>query len=503
MASEALADAERQPLIAHLPNLPWLSAERTLTAGLAALALAVIVPVPLLGVNYSYLTMICAALAGGATIAWAEGRGGRRLSFNLLVWALVIRSAVLTALFALSVREGGPFLGPDSTDYFYSSLELARAGFRLPEPAVVYYGTYDVGQFYLFAAMIRYLHADLFGLQLMNCALTALAAPLVLHVARAVVPRGAIWIAIIAAVHPTLVGLSAVDLLKDPSIICATVALLWALVQLTHADRRLPVACFSVVMLAAALYLRTSRFYVFAYIEGAFAVTLIVLATLRIRPFRRRAALVLSVFLFAAAEVIPIPLNWPASPVMVVRSAVYTMATPDMFFYKAGLMNRLSRRYRHLPERETGEGGLLAFSANVFRRTFGPFPWILPTDWHVRALQTGEYYLFPGMLLWYALLPAVLAGVLVSARRIGLREERRFGVLVLWFFMAVYFAQYLAINLSYRQRESMLPFLLVFGWIGLEWAISRRAWIHWYVGYWIVLCLIAGLHVGMRAVVDA
>lgn len=148
-------------------------------------------------------------------------------------------------------------------------------------------------------------------------------------------------------------------------------------------------------------------------------------------------------------------------------------------------------------------GTALSFGANVFRRLYGPFVWILPEDWHFKALQAGDYLLYPGMLVWYGLLPLIVVGLGATAGRIAARTETRFGVVFLWCFTAIYFAQYLVINLSYRQRDVMLPVLLFFAYLGLPDATHLARWRSRYVGYWLVLALLAGGHLLVRAFLRA
>ena len=80
-----------------------------------------------------------------------------------------------------------------------------------------------MSHYYLFAAAVRFLGADLFGLQVMNCGLIALAAPLVFGIARSILPSAALVVGLGVALHPSLIAIAAVDLLKDPSIIFGTV----------------------------------------------------------------------------------------------------------------------------------------------------------------------------------------------------------------------------------------------------------------------------------------
>ena len=60
-------------------------------------------------------------------------------------------------------------------------------------------------------------------------------------------------------------------------------------------------------------------------------------------------------------------------------------------------------------------------------------------------------------------------------------------------------AQYLAINLSYRQREDVLLLALAFVPAGARWVLARRPAQALYAGYWIVLAVVAAGHLILRA----
>ena len=107
------------------------------------------------------------------------------------------------------------------------------------------------------------------------------------------------------------------------------------------------------------------------------------------------------------------------------------------------------------------------------------------------------------MVGWYGLLPLIVAGLGTTAGAIVTRTETRFGIVFLWLFTAVYFAQYLMINLSYRQRDVMLPVLFFFACLGAPCLMRITGWRRWYAAYWLVLALIASGHLLARALLRA
>ena len=495
---------------------------RLLQMGLAGLAVALLLPQFLPGVTSSYLLVVAVAAGAALLIAATEDAAHRATSLNLFIWALLARCLAVTACYALGVREGGPFLGPDSTTYFTKGGELAASAFHLDMHPVIVFGSYDVSHYYLFAAAIRYLHTDLFGLQVMNCAMIALAAPLMFGIARIMLPSAALVLGLAVALHPSLIALAAVDLLKDPSIIFGTVLLVWVIVRLTVERRPYAMGLYALAGLVAALYLRSGRFYSFAYLEFAFIATVVFLRLLRVPMFQRATAAVLVAAVFLTGEVVLARASWPPSAIMVASNVSYVLDTPAMSHYAAGLFDRVRIASKstkmmagdhdpimvpvHLgPQsgRFAIAGTIVSSFANLFRRLYGPFVWILPNDWHFRVLQAGDYLLFPGMLVWYGLLPVIVVGLGATGWRIVTRTETRFGVVFLWFFSAVYFAQYLLINLSYRQRDVMLPVLLFFACVGAPYLARMARWRTWYASYWIALALIASVHILARALMSA
>lgn len=513
LSGVATDDAVAPRVVAHQSRL--------LQTGLAGLSVSLLLPQFLPGVTSSYLLVIAVAAGAALLIAGTEDAAHRGTSLNLFVWALLCRCLAVTACYALGVREGGPFLGPDSTTYFTKGGELAASAFHLDIHPMLAFGSYDVSHYYLFAAAIRYLHTDLFGLQVMNCAMIALAAPLMYGIARIMLPSAALVLGLAVALHPSLIALAAVDLLKDPSIIFGTLLLVWVIVRLTVERRPHAMVLYALAGLVAALYLRSGRFYSFAYLEFAFITSVVFLRLLRVPVFQRATAAVLVAGVFLTGEVVLARASWPPSPIMVASTVSYVLDTPAIRQYATGLFDRV--RISSKSTQVAGDhdpimvpvhfgpksgrfaivGTIVSSFANLFRRLYGPFVWILPNDWHFRVLQAGDYLLFPGMLVWYGLLPVIVVGLGATGWRIVTRTETRFGLVFLWFFSAVYFAQYLLINLSYRQRDVMLPVLLFFACVGAPYLARMARWRAWYASYWIALALIASVHILARALMSA
>lgn len=103
------------------------------------------------------------------------------------------------------------------------------------------------------------------------------------------------------------------------------------------------------------------------------------------------------------------------------------------------------------------------------------------------------------MVVWYAGLPLFAVGVGMTVVRAVRGLERRASLVALAIFLLFYFLQYLVVNLSYRQRDTMLPFLAVFGLMGLYGLLRSRRFLTAYRLYWVILLLIAVGHSVVRA----
>jgi hypothetical protein len=489
---------DRAVWLRRAARLQALGSTSLLVGAAFASMIALVAGELLLPVNVSCWAVIGVLLLGVLAIALTESGCPRLVAVNLFAVAMAVRLIALVGFTAVALREGGPFLGPDSTGYLEGATQLVQRGFHLDAPAVVFFGTYDVAHYYVFAAAMRYLHADLFGLQLLNAGSTAFAAPLIYSIARRVIPAAARPVGLLVAIYPSLIALSTVDLLKDPSIVCATLLAIWTIVRLADARRPAAIAAISAAGACALLYLRTGRFYTFAYLEAAAAAASAWLFTVRRRrPDLRWTSAIALVLTFSFAEIAPTQAGWPTTPVLFASQVAHVLGTPEMFNYSRGLVERFARR--HAPENEPAGISLVSAAANLVRRTLGPYPWVLPEHWNFRYLQSGDFLLYPSMITWYALLPFTLLGFISIGRRLYLRERVGFARLFLWVFATVYFLQYLLINLSYRQREAMMPVLTLFAAVGVLRALRLARFNRWYGAYWGGLIIMAAGHLAFRA----
>ncbi len=408
---------------------------------------------------------------------------------SLFAWAFVLRAAALVVVTLQLDAHGLVYLSPDGQGYLLGSQELAARNFSVTDHPVAVFQSYDVAHYYLFAAALRVLGGGLVSLQLLNTTLMAISVPIVFALARFIVPRHSFLLAVAVMVHPSLIALSALNLLKDPSLFYFTALALWALTRLAGSTRPAGVAGFSLVAAAALGYLRLGRFYTVAYLEMAVVVVAAAVLARRkwkVVPSRLALAGLLSAFL--VAEAVPMSLGWPSTPREFLGTMNHTLGTPTMRFTAPGMAHRL------------GVSRLVGSLADAFRKLFGPFAWVPPERWSLWEIVSGDYLLYPGMLLWYAVLPFVIFGLLAELLRLAKGATDNLSSAVLSVMLSLWGLQYLAINLSYRQRDTMLPYWLLFAILGFL-ALRGTGWC-WkpaYAAYWVLLVLVAAAHLCARA----
>ena len=502
----------------------WLESShlaRRLTATLPAtivLSLACLAVPALLGfANNSYLYCALIVVLVFVPLAMREAADSRRVFVAIGALAFLLRLVLLTTVFNASVNAGGPFLGPDSTQFFRESHVLADRAFSLGAHPIAVFETYDVAHYYIYGFLIRAFDADLFALQLFNSGLTAIAAALMFSVGRIVVPKWATAYGLIIAVNPRLMVLSIKDLLKDPSILCAVAFAVWALVHLCQDIRWTSKVAYGVVGCLSLAYLHMDRFYVAAYLEIAAAGLLIFLlwrAPSRVRP----AVLLPLVLVFAVSEAVPISLGWKSTPGILLEQVLFVGRTQAMLSNDDGLAQRALRSRAEMKKAaraqsrdhittwgEDSDAGpqsftVVGFGISAIKRLFGPFVWVLPPQWSVRELLRGDYLLYPGTLVWYLVLPLATIGCLETAIRIARGREMNPLIVGLTIFCLLYFAQYTVINLSFRQRDVMFPFWALFAFLGVPIVLDHRRWQKAFVFYLAGLALFAVAHLTFRAV---
>ncbi|BCS34693.1 hypothetical protein TBR22_A39190 [Luteitalea sp. TBR-22] len=518
------------------------------------LAIAGLLPLLLGWSNGAHLWMLGCGLLVGAALTAAQPLSWRGEFRGLFLLALTVRAVLHLAVYGWARSADGPYLSPDATLYFGQSLQLSLAGMRLPLPPYVYFGTFDCAHYYLFGAARWLAGADLFSLQMVNIILSSLVGPLTYAIARRLAVPYALAVGVIVALYPSLIALSINDLMKDASVIGFFMVGAWATVELWRADsgtmRRVVLVATAVVVLS---YVRMSRFYVPAFFEAGLLVAIGVALARQVvgvpaSPLNRSAVLGLTAAILLV-ELIPMGLGWPSSPVMVWRAFNQSLDTAEMRLSAVGMVDRMQAGGNVGPKhsgdlsasgnlsmrasdvvaqvaRGAASGERLApfvqpapppvtaapqgppptmrqrfvrIAANGVRKLFGPFPWVMPTSWDARTILVGDYLMFPGMIIWYLLLPLALAGLLLVPWTALRQGQFAYPLLALTAFVGILFLQYLVLNLSYRQREFMFPFLA----LGAAFVVSRRPASKWpvlgYAAYLGCIVLLAGVHLALRS----
>jgi hypothetical protein len=443
------------------------------------------------------------ALVVTATVAAHD----RAVAAGIFAWALFLR---LSTIFALMLADRayaeGAFLSPDGHGYFDGSRRLAESGFALGPPVAVF-GTYDVGHYYLFAGILAVFGPHLLALEVANACLGALGAIIAFGWARIVVPRFAVLLAAVIALSPTLVLLSTTNLLKDPSILLFTLVAVWCAAKLLTTSPSARWFAWIAGAVLALSYLHFARFYVAAYLEAGIAVAIaakLVALFAFAQPRRHLVGLIALVAVVILGEVIPVAAGWPTAPAMVVAQAEYVGATPAMQRSSPAPTRGLPSGAPVVPgipgATAAVSSRVAAKAIDVLRRAFGPFVWVPPDRLDLRYLLLADFSLYPDTLLWCLALPALVVGIglaLVAAWKDGGAQLTQGFVAV---FLCIYLAQYLAINLSYRQREDVLPLILAIVPSGATWLAARHSGRVAYVVYVGGLVMLAVTQVTLHAV---
>jgi hypothetical protein len=453
----------------------WLVA--TLAAGLIALWIALADAAPTI--------VIVPALAFLATFGISRklDPDDRAVALGLFAWAVAARLLVVLALSLVSTEYvGGGLLSPDGAGYLNGGKALVQSGFDVGPP-FTFFGTYDIGQYYVFAGVIKIFGPPFLALAVFNAAIGALAAPVVFAWARLTVPKYAVLVAGVAALSPSLALLSTTNLLKDPLVILGTLVVVWSIARALRSETDHAEFWSWLLLGALALvFLHMTRFYVAAYIELALTCALLV------RLFRRRgnahwrvhasglAAMIVVAELAASAA------GWPNSAAMLSSQVQHVMATPAM--------------QPALEQNQEGQRGPgLVTAVDVARRALGPYVWVPPASTDTRYLVLADFDLYADTALWYLILPFLVAGLVMSLASLWRDGDESIGLGYLALFVCVYLAQYLAINLSYRQREDILLIALAFVPAGGRWMTSRPTRQALYAGYWVLLLTLAAVQI--------
>ncbi len=406
-----------------------------------------------------------------ALVRWIDTADAKRLALILFSTAFLLRLLLTVALYLTSLwagRRGFIVLGFDAYNYDRYAWIIGRA-FRSGEFVSISgrAGTTDVLYFYLLGGLYALIgHVPLVG-RIVGAAAGALVPLLTWGIGRetfdeTVARRAAAF----TAVFPNLVYWSAYDLLKDPII---WVILLGAVYAALLIRRQSWLAVLATPILLLAMRSIRGQFGLLIVVAVIVFLVLLMAQERRLLPH----AVVALVLIFAVEAGLRggvAPMQWVANEVSSTKSVVVSMNTTETGRPEVVTFGEMFKE-------PLAAGPRLAKGFTIF--TLGPFAWYVPPRF------TYDVLLYPGMWIWYLLLPFALFGV-ASAIREPTPQKMLLFLIVLEIFLG--YGLYLNSG-AFRQREQMTPMLALFGAVGLAEPRRKRVLWLWYGA-------IAGLAVG-------
>jgi hypothetical protein len=448
-----------------------------------------------------------------AILALALGRAEpartRARWMGVLGIAFVIRLFTLAVGIRLGEVNGLRMLGPDGDLFFRTSRFLALTH-RWPSPDTI--GSPDVAHYYLFSGVLRVLSGGLFELRLMNAGIDALSAACAFSICAMLLPSRSSTAGTLVAIHSPLVYVATLDFWKDPSAILALLITIWAVLRLRHERRPTQTILLALAAAVAFAYLRGTRDYWAFYLEAASLMTCLLMAWQGVSWSRYRRLLAISLLIVACAEAGPRLVGIPLTPVTFVNQVRHVSMTEKMRERPKGSLDDLLGS-----SGDTGESGgvtgllhpgfapdkgvrrnSLTFGLVAFRKVWGPYVWVMPPVFSAYEILRGSYIMFPGTLVWYALIPSIALALAVTILDALRRRAPSWPLVWLAVYVSICLAQYFALNLSFRQRDGMFPLLIVFGLIGWSVGIRHRWWWRVHLGYALMLIALAAYHLSHR-----
>jgi hypothetical protein len=365
---------------------------------------------------------------------WLIRHGKQHGIFWPVILALSLRLVVMLATHFVSIAHGhGGFFFADDRDYHEIGRRLShewRSGHAADPTAAAYAGSLQAGFSVLVALVYTLVGGHAIALKLINALLgAAVVAPASALGERlgAHVKKPTAWL---VAVCPTLVWWSATGL-KEPLVDFLFVATLALGLELRSMRM---VSAFSALVIALALTRLSAA--------AAVAATLVVVGIFQ--PRRREQA---------KRSVVSLLSLLPAFALLLVALGHGNPAHPLRQYWKSA-----SSLLGHYQGDDPGT------IVTAFARTLvSPYPWVFDA-----ATESWYRALYPGMWMWYALLPLAAVG----AWRLRDRVTTRAIVLLT---ACVLLVNAVLIGTSFRQRSVVEPLLVVLAAAGVtSWAYATR-----------------------------
>jgi 4-amino-4-deoxy-L-arabinose transferase-like glycosyltransferase len=366
---------------------------------------------------------------------------------RVYVWTLVLRYIGALWLNAYSGNSAfaDTFWGDSSTyDLRGYLLAMKWTGESFATPVTVtsvsgYGFVYFVGLIYLVVGRNQLL------VQFLNGTIGTISVIVLYAIARKLFDvRSARWAALFMAFFPQMIFWS-FAMYKDPSILLCIATSIYAVLRLRE---RLTLR-YIVLFLSSCLYLMSLRFYVFY---------MVAFATLGTFVFGQRRG----VFSGLLGQVVLVSL-FISALLFGVRGETIEQQTSYFDLEKlqnarAGQATLGRSAFGADVNVSTTQGALAALPLGLVYLLFAPFPWAVTG---LRQLLT-----LPETLVWYALMPALVRGLLYTIRY---RFREALPILVFAVILTTAYAIFQSnVGTAYRQRTQITMFFFVFMGAGIE-----------------------------------
>jgi hypothetical protein len=247
--------------------------------------------------------------------------------------------------------------------------------------------------------------------------------------------------AVLSAYFPSLILWSA-QLLKDPIILLALVTVVYAVVDI----RRRFTARSAIIIFVGLFVIYAMRFYVAYIMAMAIAASFVMGSVQSITAFVRQ----LMMMGLVGAALLTIGAGGAAS------EHLTTIDLKEIQFRRQALAETADSGFGHDLDVSTPGGAIGALPIGFTFLMLAPFPWMMTSLRSAIAL--------PEMLLWYSMLPLLVAGIKYSLRY---RLAETSTMMIFSMGLALAYSIFLGnVGTAYRQRAQILVFCFLFIAVG-------------------------------------
>jgi 4-amino-4-deoxy-L-arabinose transferase-like glycosyltransferase len=405
----------------------------------------------------SLLALLVATIANLAVVYQIQTRAPRsetRFLLRIYVWAILLRYTLAIAINVLAADSSfaSTFWG-DSGSYDVGGSQLALRWKGEPVASVYMLSAISGYGWIYFVGLIYYIFGqNQLLVQFLNGLMSGLTVVIIyLITSRLFDAAAARWAALFMAFFPQMVFWSA-GMYKDPAILLCIALSMYAVLRLRE---RFSIGNVGLFVVSVVL-LVTLRFYI------AYFVAFAALATFLFAQKQGIVRLVMT-YVFLGVVLLGV-LNLAVRRETLERQTSYmTLERLQTTREDQAMWGRSGFGQEY--DVSTPAGALAAFPLGLVYLLFSPFPWA------VSGLR--QALAVPETLVWYALMPAFVRGLLHS-----LRHRARDILPILVFAVSLTGAYALMqgnVGTAYRQRTQISMFFFVFMGVGLSERERRRA----------------------------